>query len=157
MADIVMELSSDDFKGARIVKPGWYPVLLKEFSEELNSKKDAMNVVVDTIIADPESEFFDTPVKHWFSEKAVRMPGGAVSFYKAFNPKHDDNKSARATYLDKAGQCIYAKIKTDRGADGSAPPRNVIEDWAPLPAKYKGLAEKATQGATAEVGSFQNT
>src|SRR5262245_43406732 len=153
---IRMELTSDDFKGARIIKPGWYPLFLKEFSEELNSKKDAMNVVVDTIIFDSESEFFDTPVKHWFSEKAVRMPGGAVSFFKAFVPKHDDNQRASVTFDDKQGQVIYGKIKTDRGPDGQQPPRNVIEDWAPLPAKLRHLQEKADKAtsATAGVDSF---
>lgn len=152
---IRMELTSDDFKGARIIKPGWYALLLKSFNEELNSKKDAMNVVCDTVIADPESEFYDTPVKHWFSEKAVRMPGGAVSFFKAFVPKHDDNKAATATFDDKEGQVIYGKIKTDRGADGQQPPRNVIEDWAPLPAKLRALAEKVQQAASAGDGFAQ--
>jgi hypothetical protein len=59
--------------------------------------------------------------------------------------------------MDKTGQYIYAKIKTDRGPDGSQPPRNVIEDWAPLPAKYKALAEKASQGAAAAVEGFATT
>lgn len=153
---IKMQLTPDDFKRARIVKPGWTVLLLKEFSEELNSKKDAMNVVVDTVIGDNESEFFDTPIKHWFSEKAVSMPGGAVSFFKAFNPKWDESKMAEAQFDDKAGMYIYAKIKTDRGVDGSQPPRNVIEDWAPLPAKYRHLNDAAAK-ATAGVGSFETS
>ena len=152
---IRMQLTPDDFKRAKIVKPGWTVLLLKEFNEELNSKKDAMNVVCDTEVGDPESEFFGVPIKHWFSEKAVSMPGGAVQFFKAFNPKWDENQMAEAQFDDKAGLYIYAKVKTDRGVDGQQPPRNVIEDWAPLPAKYRSLNEK--REVAAGVGGFDKS
>ena len=81
-----IQITPEDFKRAKLIKPGWFPLLIKEVSDELNSKKDAMNSVLDTEIADKESEFFGVPIKHWLSEKAATMPGGLVAFFKAFNP-----------------------------------------------------------------------
>jgi hypothetical protein len=140
-----MTFTLDDVKASKLIKPGWFPVLLKEFTSEINSKKDAMNEVLDAEIADRESEFFGTPIKHWFSEKGVRMPGGAVSFARAFNPKASDEEIAKEgiDYDSKRGLYIYAKIETNRGKDGQDPPRNVIADWAPLPPKFKALNEGA--------------
>lgn len=148
-----MQLTPDDFKRAKLIKPGWYPVLIKEVTEELNSKKDAMNTILDTEIADRESEFFGVPIKHWLSEKGVAMPGGAVQYYKAFNPKHNESELAEADFEATKGRYIYAKVKTDRGTDGQQPPRNVYEDWAPLPAKYRAL-EEAAAGSGTSVGGF---
>jgi len=156
-----MSFDADDVKRSKIVKPGWFPVLLKDFNEELNSKKDAMNVVLDAEIADRESEFFGTPIKHWFSEKGVSMQGGTVSFARAFNPKMTDEELSQLgqngfPFDDVRGLYIYGKLETNRGKDGQDPPRNVIVDWAPLPVKFRELNEKAKVGATSTVDSFSS-
>lgn len=148
-----IQITPDDFKRAKLVKPGWFPVLIKEVVDELNNKKDAMNSVLDIEIADKESEFFGVPIKHWLSEKAATMPGGLVAYFKAFNPGASEATAADFETIDTKGLYIYAKVKTDRGQDGSAPPRNAVEDWAPLPQKYAQLAQVLT-GPAAGVSGF---
>jgi hypothetical protein len=101
---IRMQLTPDDFLRAKLVKPGWYATLIKTVVEELNSKKDANNVVLDCENADPESEFRGVPVKHWLSEKGVSMAGGAVSLAKAFDPKMKEDAIAEVEFEDKAGR-----------------------------------------------------
>jgi hypothetical protein len=150
-----MQITPDDFKRAKLIKPGWYPFLIKEMTEELNSKKDATNIVLDTECADKESEFFGVPVKHWISEKGVAMPGGGVSFAKALNPGLDETKMVDFDFSVGKGKYIYAKIKQDRGKEGTDPPRNVIEDWAPLPKKFEALiAANGGQVDTSGVEGF---
>lgn len=151
---IRMQISPDDFKRAKLVKPGWYPTLIKTIIEELNSKKDAMNVVLDCENADRESEYFNVPVKHWLSEKGVSMPGGAVAFAKAFDPKMDETSIQDVEFEEKQGQYIYAKWEQSRGKAGDEPPRNVIVDWAPLPKAHQHLNEGAKVGS-AEIGGFE--
>jgi hypothetical protein len=152
-----MQLTPDDFKRAKLIKPGWYPFLVKEMVTELNSKKDAENIVLDMECAEKESEFFGVPVKHWLSEKGAAMPGGAVSFAVALDPKLDQAKAVNFDFSIGKGKYIYAKIKQDRGREGNDPPRNVIEDWAPLPSKYAELIEHnngASVGAASGVAGF---
>ncbi len=147
-----MQLTPDDFKRAKLVKPGWHPVLLKEMVEELNSKKDATNIVIDTELADRESEFFGVPIKHWLSEKGVAMPGGAVSFALAFDPKMDQSKLADVDFSQYKGKFIYAQVEQSRGKEGNDPPRNVIIGWAPLPSKFAMLNDAGLVGAGAGAG-----
>lgn len=144
-----LQITPDDFKRAKLVKPGWYPTLIKEVAEELNSKKDGMNIVVDIENADNKSEFMGVPAKSWFTEK---FPQGAVAFAKAFNPTMPENALADVEFADYKGRYIYAKWATNRGKDGNDPPRNSIEDWAPLPKQWANLAEVGT--AVAAAGGF---
>lgn len=140
-----LQITPDDFKRSKLVKPGWYPTLITEVVEELSAKKDSMNIVLDCECADKESEFLGVPVKHWLSEKGVSFPGGAASFARAFDPKLDESKLADIEFADYKGRYIYAKWITFRGKDGNDPPQNRIEDWAPLPAKYRDLANVVTK------------
>src|SRR4030095_163568 len=84
---IRVQITPEMRKRAALVKPGWYPTLIKAVYEELNSKKDAMNTVLDCENADSDSEFIGVPVKHWLSEKGANFPGGLTSYSNAFNPK----------------------------------------------------------------------
>lgn len=138
---IRIQITPDDFKRSKIVKPGWYPTLIREITIEINSKKDANNVVLDCENADNESEFYQVPVKHWMSEKVPYMPGGLVGLALAFDPKMDQTKIADVDYELYKGRYIYAKWETSRGKDGQDPPRNVIADWAPLGPKHQHLKE----------------
>lgn len=146
-----LQITPEQFKRATLVKPGWYPTLIKEVIEELNSKKDAMNIVVDVECGDPESEFLGVPAKHWFTEK---FPEGGVAFIKAFNPTINQKQLQDVEFADYKGKYIYAKWGTNRGKDGTDPPRNQIEDWAPLPTKYAKLNSQASDAAVAGVESF---
>lgn len=128
-----MQIDPTDFLRAKLVKPGWYVTFLKDMVDEPNSKKDGFNTVLDAELAEKGSEFYGVPVKHWFSEKGVSMPGGAVAFILAFNQKLDQSKQADIELRDYKGKFIYAKWDTDKGADGTQPPRNVVKDWAPIP------------------------
>lgn len=150
------QINPDDFKRAKLVKPGWYPTLLKAVNTEQNSKKDGYNDVLDCENADKDSEYMGVPVKHWLSEKGVSMPGGAVSVFKAFNPGATEDKMAEFETKDYEGRYIYAKWATNRGKDGTEPPRNVVEDWAPLPAKYAHLKDvnANADAATSAVAGF---
>lgn len=146
-----LQITPEQFKRATLVKPGWYPTLIKEVVEELNSKKDAMNIVVDVECADKDSEFLGVPAKVWFTEK---FPEGAVSFVKAMTPTLDQRQVADFEFGDAKGRYIYAKWTTNRGKDGTDPPRNSIDDWAPLPKKYEYLNSQTVTGAAAGVAGF---
>lgn len=151
-----MSITPDDFKRAKLVKPGWYPTLIKHMVKELNSKKDAENIVLDLENADKESDYFEVPCKHWMSEKAVSFPGGAASLAKAFNPKMDESKMQDVDFEEFQGRYIYAKWGTSRGKEGNDPARNMIEDWAPLPKKWAHLTDAVVNIAASEVPSFQD-
>lgn len=146
-----ISISPEEFKRAKLVKPGWYPTLIKEVVAEMNAKKDGENIVVDVECADKETEFLGVPAKLWFTEKYIP---GIVSFVKAFNPKMDESSMQDFEFNDTKGKYIYAKWSTNRGKDGTDPPRNTIEDWAPLPKKYEYLTQATEQGAAAGVAGF---
>lgn len=147
-----LQITPEDFKRAKLVKPGWYPTLIKLIVEEMNSKKDAMNIVLDVENADKESEFMGVPAKHWLTEKYVP---GSVALAKAFNPAMDESQLQDVEFGDFQGKYIYAKWSTNRGKDGTDPARNAIEDWAPLPAKYRHLNDVKKDEVTAGVGGFE--
>jgi hypothetical protein len=148
-----LSISPDDFKRAKLVKPGWYPTLFVNIEEALSSKGDSLNIVIDLENADRDSDFFGVPCKHWLSEKGVSFAGGAASLAKAFNPGLDENKIADVEFGDLKGRYIYAKWAQNRGKDGTDPPRNIIEDWAPLPKKYAELAN-AVKDVASDVEGF---
>ena len=145
-----LQITPDDFKRAKLVKPGWYPTLIKEVVEELNSKKDGMNIVLDVENADNKTEFFEVPTKVWFTEK---FPQSAVSCVKAFNPKISEAAIADVEFSDFKGRYIYSHWITSRGKDGTEPPRNQIDDWAPLPSAWAHL-QNVVVGPAAEVAGF---
>lgn len=146
-----LQISPEDFKRAKLVKPGWYPTLIKDVNEELAKDKLSQNIVVDLENSDKESEFLGVPAKHWFTEK---FPQGGVTFLKAMIANIDESKMADVEFSEFKGKYVYAKWGTNRGKDGNDPPRNSIEDWAPLPSKFAYLNEAVTTGAAASVASF---
>ena len=147
-----MTINPGDFKAAKIVKPGWYPTLIKDVTEELNSKKDAMNNIIDAENAD-KGEYNGVPVKVWFTEKFVP---GIVAFFKAFNPTVSEAAIAECVFDEYKGRYIYAHWNTNRGKDGNDPPRNTIDDWAPLPKQFAHLNEVNPAGAAASAPGFQS-
>lgn len=147
-----LQITPEDFKRAKLVKPGWYPTLIKDINEELNAKKDGMNIVVEVENSDKDTEFLGVPAKVWFTEKFVQ---GVVAFAKAFNPTMPEGAIQDFEFNETKGRYIYAKWGTNRGKDGQQPPNNSIEDWAPLPKKYDYLNKAVESGATAGVAGFE--
>jgi hypothetical protein len=151
---IRMQITPEDFKRGKLVKPGWWPTFIKDVSLELSAKKDSNNIVLDLENADKDSEFYGVPCKTWFSEKGMYFPGGGAAFCKAFDPKMEEDKVHDIDFEQYKGRYIYAKWYTFRGKDGQDPPQNRIEDWAPLPKKYSDLAKAAVQTEVAEGVGF---
>lgn len=149
---IRLQINPEDFKRAKLVKPGWYPTLIKDIQEELAKDKTSMNVVLDVENADTTTEYAGVPAKHWFTEKFVQ---GVVSFAKAMNPGLDEAQVATVPFDDYKGKYVYAKWATNRGKDGNDPPRNAIEDWAPLPKNWAHLNDATALAlAGADLGGF---
>lgn len=146
-----LSITPEAFKSAKLVKPGWYPTLIQDINEELAKDKTSMNIVLDVVNADKDTEFFGVPTKHWFTEKFVQ---GVVSFAKAMLPGLPEDKVADVEFGDFKGKYVYAKWGTNRGKDGTDPPRNAIEDWAVLPSKYGYLNDQAASKAAEGVASF---
>jgi hypothetical protein len=144
-----LQITPEEFKRAKIVKPGWYPTLIKDVVEELNSKKDGMNIVLDVENADNKTEFMGVPAKVWFTEK---FPQSAVSFVKAVEPGISESAIADIEFGNHKGRFIYAKWSTNRGKDGTDPARNQIDDWAPLPKAWEHLNSNTATGAPAVAG-----
>jgi hypothetical protein len=141
---IRLTITPDDFKRAKIVKPGWYPTLVKEIVQEPNAKRDGENIVVDFECADNKSEFMGVPAKVWFTEK---YPTGYVNFVKAFAPNLNESVAFDFEFEETKGRYVYGKWTTNRGKDGTDPPRNHIEDFAPI-ASVKAWAHLANVGTT---------
>jgi hypothetical protein len=141
MSPIRLSITPEDRKRSKIVKPGWYPTLVKEVALEPNAKRDGENVVVDFENADNKSEFFQVPAKVWFTEK---FPSAYVNFEKAFNPTVDENAVTDFDFETTRGRYIYGKWTTNRGKDGTDPPRNHVEDFAPLPKQWAHLNSVGT-------------
>lgn len=149
-----LTINPEEFKRAKLVKPGWYVTLVRDINEEMNSKKDGNNIVVDVENAEPGSEFIGVPAKLWFTEKFVQ---GIVAYVKAFTPGLDEAKAQDFEFNDSKGMYIYGKWATNRGKDGTQPPSNTVEDWAPLPKgekydKFRNVRRDDIGGAVSEFG-----
>jgi len=147
-----LQITPEEFKRAKMVRPGWFPSLIKEVTLELSKDKQSHNIVLDLENADNESEFIGVPAKHWLTEKYIQ---GVVSFVKAFDPDIPEDRIADIEFSDYKGKYIYAKWGTNRGKDGTDPPRNNIEDWAPLPSKWTHLNKTKDESVTSSVTTFE--
>lgn len=150
-----LQINPEDFKRAKIVKPGWYPTIIKDVNLEPNSKRDGENIVLDVENADNKSEFLGVTAKVWFTEK---FPQGSVNFVKAFFPNTDETQVADVEFEEFRGRYIFAKWGTFRGKDGGDQPNNRIDDWAPLPKQWAHLANiNATDNAATSGIGFDRT
>jgi hypothetical protein len=144
-----LQITPEEFKRAKLVKPGWYPTLIKDVAEELNKAKDGQNIVLEVELADNTSEFMGVPGKVWFTEK---FPQGAVAFLKAMNPGLKEDAIVDVEFTDYRGMYVMAKWGTNRGKDGTDPPRNQIDDWAPLDKKWAHLKPQDMSAAAGVAG-----
>lgn len=136
---IRMNITPADVKRSKIIQPGWYPFLITDIKEEPSADKKSVNVVLD--LEGKEGDAEGVPVKHWFSEKApgfaipfVRATGGRVTEEEGIDPNYD--------FAAQRGKVVMGHVITSRGKDGTQPPRNSIDDWAPV-----GASEAAAPAA----------
>lgn len=127
------QISPQDVKRSKIVRPGWY--LSKVTKVALEDAKDGQskNIVID--LEGLEGEALGVPFKTWVSEKA---PGLAVPIVKAFGGQVSEETGAEFDFDTIQGQQVRIEVITDKY---QGRPQNKINDWAP-----------ATVGAAAATG-----
>lgn len=128
---IRMQITPNDVKSQKVVRPGWYPVIIDEIKQELAADKASMNIRVD--VTAQEGDAKDVPVVTWFSEKFAQ---GAIPFVKATGGKCTEEDGVDPDYDFEAqkGKKVNAHIVTNKGKSGLEKARNMIDDWAPLTA-----------------------
>lgn len=142
---IRMNITPKDVKAQKIVRPGWYPVEIKEVKQELAADKESQNTRVDVEGLDGDAA--GVPVPTWFSEKFTQ---GAIPFVKATGGRVTEEEGVDPDYDFEAqvGKRVMAHIVTSRGKTGQDKPRNQIDDWAPLTAV-------TSSNALPDVGGFE--
>lgn len=140
---IKLNITPDDVKRNKLIKPGWFNFRITEVKEEPAADKQSVNIVID--LEGLEGDSLGVPVRHWFNEKA---PGFAIPFVKATGGRVTEEEGIDPNYdfAAQKGKVVKAKVITSRGKSGEDRPRNAIDDWAPVAA----LAD-----AGAAVGSFE--
>ena len=140
---IRMNITPNDVKAQKLVRPGWYTFLIQLVKQELASDKASNNVRVDVIGLDGDAT--GVPIPTWFSEKFTQ---GAIPFVKATGGRVTEEEGIDPDYDFEAqvGKKVMAHVVTSRGKTGNDKPRNQIDDWAPI----SGVASEPV-----EVASFE--
>lgn len=140
---IRMNITPQDVKSQKLVRPGWYPVEIKEVKQEMASDKSSYNTRVDVEGLDGDAK--GVPVPTWFSEKFAQ---GAIPFVKATGGRVSEEDGVDPDYDFEAqiSKKVMAHIVTSRGKSGTDKPRNQIDDWAPLTAVTSSDQLPATAG-----------
>jgi len=140
---IRMNITPQDVKAQKLVRPGWYPVEIKEVKQELASDKSSYNTRVDVEGLDGDAA--GVPVPTWFSEKFTQ---GAIPFVKATGGRVSEEEGVDPDYdfEIQVGKRVMAHIVTSRGKSGTDKPRNQIDDWAPLTAVTSSDQLPVTEG-----------
>ena len=76
-----LTVSDSDLKQSIILDPDWYLCEIKSVTEQPNKAGDALNTIVDMVVA--EGEFAGVPLRQYFSERTP--PAFVVPFLKALN------------------------------------------------------------------------
>jgi hypothetical protein len=118
---------NDVSRGKLIQKPGWYPLEIVGYNEELSSKKDSTNAIFDFRVVSDDPGANGIEIRVWFNEKA---PGIAVPFLKALGAEELPDGSMSAEFgKHLIGKKLQGFIK--RGEyDGK--PKNDIAEYSPL-------------------------
>lgn len=72
-------IGREDVLRGKTLDPGWYPVTVKVVNEEISSKGDSTNYIVDLTV-DAPADIAGTPLRVYFNEKAI---GRAIPFVNA--------------------------------------------------------------------------
>lgn len=128
---IRMQITPNDVKSQKVVRPGWYPVHIDLVKNELAANKESMNVRVEVTALEGDAN--GVPVITWFSEKFAQ---GAIPFVIATGGKvtEEDGVDPDYDFESQIGKKVNAHIVTNRGKTGQEKARNMIDDWAPLKA-----------------------
>lgn len=140
---IRMNITPQDVKSQKLVRPGWYLVEIKEVKQEMASDKSSYNTRVDVEGLDGDAK--GVPVPTWFSEKFAQ---GAIPFVKATGGRVSEEDGVDPDYDFEAqiSKKVMAHIVTSRGKSGTDKPRNQIDDWAPSTAVTSSEQLPATAG-----------
>jgi len=125
---IRMNITPQDVKAQKIVRPGWYGAEIKEVRQEVASDKESMNTRIDIVGLDGDA--MGVPIPTWFSEK---FPQSAIPFIKATGGRVTEEEGVDPDYDFEAqvGKRVMIHIVTSRGKTGNDKPRNQVDDWAP--------------------------
>lgn len=74
-----IEIGREDVLRGKVFDPGWYPVTVRSVTEELSSKGDSTNYLVDIVIDAPEN-VAGALMTVYFNEKAI---GRSIPFVNA--------------------------------------------------------------------------
>lgn len=126
---IRLSITPEDVRAEKLVRPGWYPVEIKEVKEAMAKDQVSSNIVVD--VEGLEGDAKQVPIKNFFSEK---FPQGGIAFARACGAKITEEEGIDPNFdweLQK-GRKVKAHIVTNKGKSGQDKPRNAIDDWAPM-------------------------
>lgn len=117
------QVSPQDVKRSKIVRPGYYLAKVTKVSLEDAKDGQSKNIVID--LEGQEGDSQGVPFRTWVSEKA---PGLAVPIIKAFGGQVSESEGADFDFEAIQGQMVRIEIVTDRY---QGRPTNKINDWAP--------------------------
>lgn len=86
MPGLSFVITREDMLRSKVIEPGWYPVLIKNVTQEPAKTDGSTNTWVDMVITDGPQK--DVPLRKNFSEKA---PGFAVPFLRALGTEVGEN------------------------------------------------------------------
>ena len=135
------QVSPQDVKRSKIVRPGWYLVKVTEVKPEKAKDGQSTNIVVD--LEGMEGEAMGVPFRYWISEKA---PGLAVPIIKAFGGKVTEDEGSDFDFETIKGKTVRVEIVTDKF---QGRPQNKVNDWAPT-----AFAEPGSAAAAIGIGGF---
>lgn len=117
------QISPQDVKRSKVVRPGWY--LSKVTKVALEDAKDGQskNIVID--FEGLEGDALGVPFRTWVSEKA---PGLAVPIVRAFGGQVSEDAGADFDFDTILGQQCRIEVVTDKY---QGRPTNKINDYAP--------------------------
>jgi len=126
-----LTLTAQDLKrGTIIEEASWYPIVITAVKEEMNSKGDAKNVVVDGELlpsSDPNKQkYAGVPIRRYFSEKA---PGMAKNYITACGVVIGE-EGGEFDLEGSVGRQMEAYIKTRLDDNGRM--QNDVVDFRPL-------------------------
>lgn len=119
----VLKISAEDMLRSEVVKPGWYPVSILDYSEDFAKTDNSVLHVFKAKIAD--GEFAGVPLRIQFSEKA---PGFAKNFILALGGKL--GKEGGDFKMEAAvGKKLKAHVSNQLYKGNM---QNVVDDYQPL-------------------------
>lgn len=120
-----VKFTREDFQGKTPIVPGWYTLMVGEFTERPSKDGDSTNFWGEFKITQ-DGQFQGTPLRHCFNEKALGFAGGAVDYMTCFTA--DPEKLEGAEVIDAlmmtTGREVQGYCEWD--PDFS---RNQIRDW----------------------------